>query len=168
MDKAIQILNQKQIQQKLERMAYQILEDNSDESEIFIAGIVRGGYILAKRIQEILSKLSPKHFHLVRIDLDKSSTRLIAQTDRPLQDFENKTIIIVEDVLNTGKTLTYGLGVFLNLPIKKIRTLTLVDRLHRLYPVVSDFTGLEVSTVLHQYITVVLDQKDREDGVFLE
>jgi len=112
--------------------------------------------------------LSHQQFHLVRIDLDKSSTRLQAQTDRPLSDFENKTIIIVEDVLNTGKTLTYGIGVFLNLPIKKIRTLTLVDRLHRLYPVVSDFTGLEVSTVLHQYITVVLEEEGREDGVFLQ
>lgn len=168
MEKAIQILNQKQIQQKLERMAYQILEDNSEETEIFIAGIVRGGYILAKRIQEILLRLSHQEIHLVRIDLDKTSTRLQAQTDRPLSDFENKTIIIIEDVLNTGKTLTYGLGVFLNLPIKKIRTLTLVDRLHRLYPVVSDFTGLEISTVIHQYITVVLDQDGREDGVFLE
>jgi len=168
MEKVIQILNQKQIHQKLERMAYQILEDNSDETEIFVAGIVRGGYILATRLVEILNKLSTQTFHLVRIELDKTSTRLKAETDRPLSDFENKTILIVEDVLNTGKTLTYGLGVFLNLPIKKIRTLTLVDRLHRLYPVVSDFTGLEISTVRHQYITVVLDEEGREDGVFLE
>ncbi len=168
MEKAIQILNPKQIQQKLERMAYQILEDNTEDAELFIVGIARGGYIIAKKIQEILASLSPHRFHLVKIDLDKTSTRLKAVADRPLEDFENKTIILVDDVLNTGKTLTYGLGLFLNLPIKKIRTLTLVDRQHRLYPMVSDFTGLEISTVRQQHITVILDEEGKEDGVFLE
>ena len=168
MEVAIQILNQKQIQQKLERMAYQILEDNSEESQIFIAGIASGGYILAKRIQEILRNLSSNSFILVKIELDKNSSQLKATADRALSEFENKTIILVDDVLNTGKTLTYGLGIFLNLPIKKIRTLTLVDRLHRLYPMVSDFTGLEISTVRHQHITVLLDEPGKEDGVFLK
>jgi len=168
MEKAIQILNKVQIQQKLERLAFQILEDNSEEKEVFIAGIESGGFILARRIQAFLVNLSPIIFHLVKIKLDKQSTRLLAEADRPLSDFENKTIILVDDVLNTGKTLTYGLGLFLNLPIKKIRTLTLVDRLHRLYPMVSDFTGLEISTVRHQHINVVLEEEGREEGVYLE
>jgi pyrimidine operon attenuation protein / uracil phosphoribosyltransferase len=168
MENSIQILNKRQIQQKLERMAYQILEDNADESELYLAGIAKGGFILASRIQAILSPISPIHFHLVKIDLDKNSSILKAVTDHPLSEFENKTIIIIDDVLNTGKTLTYGLGVFLNLPIKKIRTLTLVDRLHRTYPLVSDFTGLEISTVRHQHVTVVLDESGVEDGVFLQ
>ncbi len=168
MSTSIQILNKIQIRQKLERMAYQILEDNSNESEIFIVGIAIGGYILAKRIIEFLNQISHCHFELAKIDLNKGANQLEAKIDRPLNEFENKTIILVDDVLNTGKTLTYGLGLFLNLPIKKIRTLTLVDRLHRLYPMVSDFTGLEISTIRHQHISVYFEELGQEDGVYLE
>lgn len=161
------ILNKKQIQQKIERMAYQILEDNLDEKEIVLAGIVSRGYTLAERLKKILEKISSLKISLIRLELDKDSTHLEAKSNIPAEQVANQVVVLVDDVLNSGRTLVYGLGFFLNVPLKKLRTLVLVDRSHRIFPVSPDFTGLELATVLKQHILVVLDEKGEEDGVYL-
>ncbi len=161
------ILNKKQIQQKIERMAYQILEDNLDEKEIVLAGIVSRGYTLAERLKKVLEKISSLKISLIRLELDKDSTHLEAKSNIPAEQVANQVVVLVDDVLNSGRTLVYGLGFFLNVPLKKLRTLVLVDRSHRIFPVSPDFTGLELATVLKQHILVVLDEKGEEDGVYL-
>jgi len=153
----ILLLNEKQIQQKINRIAYQILEDCSNELEIVVAGIADRGYVLASRLKEKLETLGNIHVTLLKVTLDKEGSSLKAETDIPLSACENRTVIVVDDVLDTGKTLTYGLGVFLNIPIKKLRTVVLVDRSHKLFPVGSDFTGLEISTITHEHVSVVLN-----------
>ncbi|MEY3678569.1 MAG: hypothetical protein RI924_710 [Bacteroidota bacterium] len=166
-DTKIIILTKKQIQQKIERMAYQILEDNLDEKEIVLAGIVSRGFSLAKRIKKALEKSSSLKIKLLKIELDKESSHLQASSDIPVEEVKNQVIILVDDVLNSGRTLAYGLGVFLNIPLKKIRTLVLVDRSHRIFPVSPDFTGLALATVLKQHVQVVLDSPGEEDAVYL-
>ncbi len=163
----ILILNKKQIDQKINRIAYQILEDNLDEKEIVIAGIWNRGYKLAIRVQKILEKISTIQVTLIRVDLGKKDSRLIATTDLDEGAWKNKVIILVDDVLNSGKTLAYGLGVFLNTPHKKIRTAVLVDRSHKIFPIATDFVGLELSTILKEHIGVVLDVDGEEDSVYL-
>jgi pyrimidine operon attenuation protein/uracil phosphoribosyltransferase len=163
----IAILNKKQIEQKIERIAYQILEDNLDEQEIVLAGIVSRGYTLAQRLQKVLEKISKLKIKLVKIELDKDSSHLQASSDIPVEQVKNQVVILVDDVLNSGRTLVYGLGVFLNIPLKKLRILVLVDRSHRSFPVSPDFTGLELATVLKQHVSVVLDHADEEDAVYL-
>lgn len=161
------ILNKSQISQKLDRMAWQIYEDNFDEQEIVLAGVVDRGYRLAKRLQKILKKIAPFSVKLVKIELDKDSSSLKAQTDVPIEECQNKAIVLVDDVLNSGRTLVYGFSVFLNIPIKKLRTAILVDRSHKSFPIATDFTGMEIATVMNEHISVVLDEPGEEDAVYL-
>ncbi len=165
--KKILILDKHQIQQKINRIAYQILEDNFDEKEIILAGVVSRGYRLAIRLEKILSKISTLKIKIVKLELNKDSSKLESSIDVPITECENKVIILVDDVLNSGRTLAYGLGVFLNIPLKKLRSVVLIDRSHKNFPVATDFVGLELSTVLKEHVSVVLDEKYAEDGVYL-
>ncbi|MFN0255672.1 phosphoribosyltransferase family protein [Pedobacter ureilyticus] len=161
------ILDKKQIQQKINRIAYQILEDNIDEKEIVLAGIWDRGYKLAFRLEKTLNEISEFKTTLLRIDVEKQSSKLVAKTDLPESNWKNKVIILVDDVLNSGKTLAYGLGVFLNTPHKKIRTVVLVDRSHKIFPIATDFVGLELATVLKEHVDVIMDVEGEEDRVYL-
>ncbi len=161
----IKILNHTQIQQKIDRMAYQIWEDCFEEKELVIAGIASRGYVLAERLKSVLEKISKIKVKLVRITLNKEIDHLDAETDVPVEKCRNKVIIVVDDVLNSGRTLGYGLGVFLNIPTRKVRTAVLVDRSHKLFPISTDFAGLTVSTVSQEHISVEFGKK--EDSVYL-
>ncbi|PRY54440.1 pyrimidine operon attenuation protein/uracil phosphoribosyltransferase [Arcticibacter pallidicorallinus] len=162
------ILNQKQIEQKITRIAYQLWEDNLDEKELVIAGIVDYGYILAERIKNKLEEISGIKITLMKIIMDKSSTFLQAQTGLPVEECADKVVILVDDVVNRGRTMAYGIGIFLDIPVKKLRTVALVDRSHRVFPVSPDYTGLELSTVIKEHVDVVIsNQPDTEDVVYL-
>ena len=163
--KSIQILDQAQIKQKIDRIAYQILEDCFDEKEIIIAGIACRGYVFAQKLVKVLSKISKIKCTLVEITLDKDSNNLVASTNIPVSQCKNKTIILVDDVLNSGRTLLYGLSVFLNIPTKKIRTAVLVDRSHKLFPISTDYAGYTISTVSQEHISVVFDKN--KEAVYL-
>ncbi len=166
-DKKIPILTHQQIQQKLDRIAYQILEDNLDESELIIAGILPRGNFLAARLKMILDNIAPFKSILITIELEKDSSKLVAKTDTDLQICANKVVILVDDVLNSGKTLAYGFGVFLNVPLKKLRTVVLIDRNHKSFPITTDYAGIALSTVLKEHVEVVLSEESGEDAVFL-
>ncbi|WP_379084647.1 phosphoribosyltransferase family protein [Pedobacter sp. UC225_65] len=161
------ILDQKQIAQKINRIAYQILEDNLDEKEIVLAGIWDRGYKLALRLSAVLKEIASFKVTLLRIDLEKQNSKLVSKTDLEESEWRNKVIILVDDVLNSGKTLAYGLGVFLDTPHKKIRTVVLVDRSHKIFPIATDFVGLELSTILKEHVDVVMDVEGEEDRVYL-
>jgi pyrimidine operon attenuation protein/uracil phosphoribosyltransferase len=104
---------------------------------------------------------------MFKIELEKDESSLSAVTDPEPAKVKNKAIILVDDVLNSGKTLAYGFGVFLNTPHKKIRTVVLVDRSHKIFPVATDFVGLQMATVLKEHVDVVLNVEGQEDGVYL-
>jgi len=161
------ILNQKQIQQRIDRMAYQILEDNLKEKELIVAGIVEKGYTIAKRLKKVLESISDIKITLIKIDINKNVSHLEASSDIDIKQVSGKVVILVDDVLNSGRTLAYGLGVFLDIPLKKLRTLVLIDRSHRNFPISPDFTGLELATILKEHVDVVMDEKSEEDGVYL-
>jgi pyrimidine operon attenuation protein/uracil phosphoribosyltransferase len=166
-DKKLLILNKKQIEQRIDRMAYQILEDNLGEKELIIAGIIDKGYLIAKRLKSVLESISEIKITLMEVKINKEISHLEASSDLDLKLAENKVVILVDDVLNSGRTLAYGIGVFLDIPLKKLRTLVLIDRSHRNFPVSPDFTGLELATILKEHVTVVLDEKTEEDAVYL-
>lgn len=161
------ILDKKQIDQKINRIAYQILEDNLTEKELVLAGIWDRGYKLARRLEMVLHEIADFKITMLRIDLEKQKSKLIAKTDLPESEWQNKVVILVDDVLNSGKTLAYGLGVFLNTPHKKIRTVVLVNRSHKIFPIATDFVGLELSTILKEHVDVVMDVEGEEDRVYL-
>jgi len=161
------VLDKNQIAQKIKRIAYQILEDNLEEKELVLAGIWDRGYKLAIRLKTVLEQIADFKVILLRVDLEKLNSKLIATTDLPENDWKGKVIILVDDVLNSGKTLAYGLGVFLNTPHKKIRTVVLVDRSHKIFPIATDFVGLQLATILKEHVDVVLDVEGQEDQVYL-
>src|ERR1700749_3548079 len=109
------ILNSKQIEQKINRIAYELYENNYDEKEIIIAGIADNGYILAKRIADVLQKISPIKTELIEITINKENP-LVDEIKTTLTDKElkNKVIVLVDDVLNSGKTLIFGAKPFLS------------------------------------------------------
>lgn len=166
-EKKIPILTHQQIQQKLDRIAYQILEDNLDEPELVIAGILPRGNFLAARLKKILDSIAPFKSTLITIELEKDSSKLVARTDADLQLCANKVVILVDDVLNSGKTLAYGFGVFLDVPLKKLRTVVLIDRNHKSFPVTTDYAGIALSTVLKEHVEVMLSEEGGEDEVYL-
>jgi pyrimidine operon attenuation protein/uracil phosphoribosyltransferase len=166
-DKKLLILNSKQIQQKIDRIAYQVLEDNFDEKEILIAGILPCGNLVAQRLKAILDKIAPFTTKLLTIELEKQSSSLHAKTNFDVKECSNKVVVLVDDVLNSGRTLAYGLGIFLDVPLKKLRTVVLIDRNHKSFPVTTDYAGIALSTVIKEHVDVVLDVEGEEDAVYL-
>lgn len=154
-----EILNRDQIKQKIERLTYQIYEDNVDEKEIILAGMQGNGYLLAQMIANALKKISTLQIHLVQIGMDKKNPLKGFTTLNPDNiQYKNKVVVVADDVLNSGKTLIYGMRVFLELPIKKMRTVVLVDRNHKSFPISADFTGVSMATTLQEHVTVVLEK----------
>lgn len=166
-DKKLLILNPQQIQQKIDRIAYQILEDNFEEQEIIIAGILPQGSNIAVRLKAILDSIAPFKSKLINIEINKHSSKLQFKLDTPIEECTNKVVILVDDVMNSGKTLAYGFGVFLDVPLKKLRTVVLVDRNHKNFPVTTDYSGIALSTLLNEHVDVVLSENGADDAVWL-
>lgn len=161
--KKIKILDSQQIDQKLNRMAYQVYETNFKEKELLIVGIEGNGYKVAQRIVAILETISNIKIKIGKIKLDKEKPWLLDPSiDFVEKDYENKSIILVDDVLNSGKTLMYAVKLFLNKPVKQLNTLILVDRSHTRFPVKADFVGLSLSTTLQERIDTDFTKKGKE------
>ncbi|WP_207428247.1 phosphoribosyltransferase family protein [Pedobacter sp. SYSU D00535] len=166
-DRKILILDRVQIQQKITRIAYQIWEDNLDEESIVLAGIADYGFILAERLKREIEQISGINVLLMKIEINKHVSSFQAKTDINVDECTGKVVVLVDDVLNSGRTLAYGLGVFLDIPLKKLRTAVLVNRSHRIFPLTPDFTGLELATVIKEHVDVLLDGNETEDAVYL-
>jgi pyrimidine operon attenuation protein/uracil phosphoribosyltransferase len=161
------ILDRKKIQQKTRRIAFEIYEQNFGENEIILVGIEPMGSLFAEMLVEELKAISPMAVKFVRMTLDKfAPLQSEVKLDCSVNELEDKNIIIVDDVLNTGRTLAYGLKPFLNIPIKKLQVAVLVDRNHKSFPISADYVGYSLSTTVNQHIEVLLD--DTNFGVYLE
>jgi len=160
------LLSQKQIEQKINRIAYQVYEDNVEETELVIAGIVQSGFVLARKIDAVLKKISPLKTRLVEVSIDKHSHhQKEIKLSIPQSELQGKTVILVDDVMDSGKTMIYSLKPFLQADIKKIRIAVLVDRNHKRYPVTADFVGIRLATTMQEHITAILDED--QETVFL-
>jgi len=161
-DESNRILDRKQILQKIKRMAFEIYENNFEEQTLLLAGIQENGYLLAEHLQQELEAISHLQINLASIILDK-----IHPLDHPIivepadLDLQDKVIVLVDDVLNSGKTLAYAMQSFLKTEVKKIETATLINRHHTLYPINATYTGLSLSTTLQEHIRVVLAESER-------
>ncbi len=154
------ILNQEQIKHKIRRISYQIYESNVNEESIIIAGIANNGFELAKRIEEELKEISSLKVLLCEVKMNKKNPLQEIKTSLEPDDYKNKSVVLVDDVLNSGTTLIYGVRHFLEVPLKQFKTAVLVDRNHKKYPVKADFKGISLSTSLSETIKVILDQKN--------
>lgn len=159
------LLNHNQIAQRIDRIAWQIYEDNSEETEIFILGIKQNGYLLAQKIQVAVQKICKLKVHLFELKIDKQQQENHEVTISGSRDaMIGKSIVLVDDVLNSGKTLIYSMKAILTTDTMKIRTALLVDRDHRRYPVLTDFVGMTLSTTFQEHVSV---EFGKEDAVYL-
>jgi len=153
-----QILTHQEIINKIRRIAYQIYESNVDESELIIAGIKTNGFLLAKKIKEELDRISDIKTILCEVVVDKKQPTEPIQTSLSEKEYANKSIVLIDDVLNSGSTLIYGIKHFLNVPLKQFKTAVLVNRNHKKFPVKADFKGISLSTSLFEHVNVNLSQ----------
>ena len=160
------ILTNQEIEHKIKRIAYQIYETFVDENEVVIAGIASNGSIFAQKIAAALSEISTLKVSLCEVKINKQNPQLPIHTSLPKEDYENKGLVLVDDVLNSGTTLIYAVRHFLDVPLKKFKTAVLVDRNHKKYPVKADFKGISLSTSLLEHVQVVFDESNG-DSTFL-
>ena len=161
MDKK-KILDYESITKKIRRISLQIIESYIDQDEIIIAGIDLNGFIIAKEISKEISKISDVHIKLCKVKIDKKNPLNDVSISLNSQDYHNKSVVVIDDVLNSGATLMYTVKNFLNTKIKILKTAVLVDRNHKKYPIKVDFKGLSLSTSIQSKVEVIIDEKKIE------
>ncbi len=154
------VLDAKQISQKITRMAFEIYENNFKEKTLVFAGIDGQGFKLAQLLAKEVEKISEIKPIIVNVLVDKFSTLLgEVQINIPEKELKKRVVILVDDVLNTGRTLAYGLKPFLPLEVKKIEVAVLVNRSHSLFPILPTYTGYDLATTFTDHVEVVLGNK---------
>ena len=148
------ILNNEQINQKITRIAYQIIECNIDQKEVIIAGIEKNGYIIANQLKQILSNITDIKITTCSVKINKENPLDEVTTSINEDYYLNKSLVLVDDVLNSGATLIYAVKYFLNTEIMQFKTAVLINRNHKKYPVKADFKGISLSTTTMSHIKV--------------
>lgn len=155
------LLDHTRIYRKIKRLAIQILEQNYTEAEIILAGINNNGSEFASLLYNELKSITDKNITLTRISLNPANPlEKDINTALPLDYYQNKVVVIVDDVANTGRTILYAIKPMLTVLPKKIEVAVLVDRKHKSFPVKVDYVGLELATTLQEDIDVQLHDKD--------
>ena len=148
------ILDSRKAHQKLQRMALQIYEHNMDAS-VILFGIESGGYAVAQILAGYLKDFAHKDFpvHSLKINKVNPLAEVSISFDSSL-DFKGKTVIIIDDVQNSGRTMMYAIRSFLDYPLASVQACVLVDRAHPKFPVRCDYVGLSLSTTLQEHVQV--------------
>ena len=149
------ILTSKQAEHRIRRIAYQIYEDNTKEDKVIIAGVMKNGNQVAKSIAKILRSISDLEVIDCQILVNKKNPRAKMQTSINQSVYKNCSIIIVDDVLNTGSTLIYAVRHFLEVPLKQCKVAVLINRNHKKFPIKADYKGISLSTSLHEHVEIV-------------
>lgn len=156
-----QVLDFEKISRICGRLAYQILENNINEDEILLVGIKEKGYEIAKIIEQKLKDISSSKVHLKSITIDKKNPNQISEFDINFNQMP-KSVYLVDDVLNTGKTLMFAVNSLLKYDFDLIKTLVLIDRNHKKYPIKVDFKGISLSTNLDDTVKLISENKNLE------
>ncbi|NJM94734.1 MAG: phosphoribosyltransferase [Cytophagales bacterium] len=156
------ILTEQQIEQKIARIAYEIYENNFGYNDLVLIGIAPTGYLIAQRLARHLQEISPIKPLLGQAELDKKNP-LAASVKIDLQpdELRGKSVVIVDDVLNSGKTIAHCLAPLLAADPKKLEVAVLVNRSHKSFPISARYKGYDLSTTLEEHISVKLGDEDK-------
>ena len=160
------VLNSQEVLNRVDRMAWQLYEMNLEEQEVLVVGIAKRGYLLAEGIARRMREISPLQVTLGELTLDKDhllDTDVRCSLDKAM--CRNRVVILVDDVMNSGGTLMYGARYFLDVPLKRLVTVVLVDRSHKRYPIHADVTGISLATTMKERVEVALEEAPY--GVYL-
>ena len=161
MDKK-KILTNSQIKRKIKRISLQIIESNFEEKEVVLAGIEQNGFLLAKELNKVITELSNLNIKLCSLKIDKKNPLNNISTSLNSSEYKNKSIVVVDDVLNSGSTLMYAVKHFLDTELRQLKTAVLVDRNHKKYPIKADFKGVSLSTSIQNHVQVQFDKNSIE------
>ena len=161
MDKK-KILTNSQIKRKIKRISLQIIESNVEETEVVLAGIEQNGFLIAKELNKMISELSNLNIKLCSLKIDKKNPLNNISTSLNSSEYKNKSIVVVDDVLNSGSTLMYAVKHFLDTELRQLKTAVLVDRNHKKFPIKADFKGVSLSTSIQNHVKVQFDKNSIE------
>lgn len=156
----MRILDDVQIRRKIKRMAFEIAETNFESERIFFLGINNNGYNFAEMLMKSLKKVTDKEVKLARISLkpeDPANNTITVDIDKTKLD--GRSIIVIDDVANTGRTLFYAMEVLMDILPSKVETAVLVDRMHKQFPININHVGLTFATTIQDNIKVDLREK---------
>ncbi|HND89538.1 MAG TPA: phosphoribosyltransferase family protein [Saprospiraceae bacterium] len=160
----MQILSDRPIRQKIRRIAIEILERNFGEREIILAGLNNNGLGFAQLLLAELLPIAPPDtdITLTRIRLNPANpVEYAPYIEMPTETLRDKTIILVDDVANTGRTIFYAVQPLLQAVPKRVEVAVLVDRKHKSFPIKADYVGLSLATTLLEDIEVKI--RDTEE-----
>ena len=158
-------MSAKEVNQKITRIAHEIHERHYKSSSLVIIGIKEGGSKLAGRLVTILQEISELEITFVELQLDKKKPSQPPSIESEISIAKNQRVIVVDDVINSGRTLIYAVKHVLDSQPKSVGTVALIDRIHRRFPLGADYVGVRLSTTLKEHVEVVLEPK--KEGVYL-
>lgn len=159
------LLDAEKIELSTRRIAFQILESNFSSSEVHLVGIEKNGVIFAERIKVILEAIAPFNIHFSSLTIDKKNPYAPIQCSQDLEQMKKMSVVLIDDVLNTGSTLMYAAKYLLDFPVNQLKTAVLVNRNHKKYPIKGDFKGISLSTSINEHIEVIFNGE--KEGVYL-
>ena len=164
----MQLLNHHQIERKVKRIAYQILENNFREEGIILAGINFRGMEFANLLLQELLNITEIPITITRLRVHPPNPlEKEIHLEMPVEELKDKVVIVIDDVANTGRTIFYAMKPILAVLPRKVEVAVLVDRKHKTFPVKADYVGLSLATTMHDNIDVqMLD--GGEFAVYLE
>ncbi len=159
-----QILTEEVALKKLKRIALEVAERNFNEKELLLIGIKENGIVIAQIISKLMKAVFTGSITVAALSMNKKKpTTITIEKDI---DIDGKTILLIDDVANSGRTMLYALKPLLEKHPKKIQTLALVERTHKTFPVDVDYVGLSISTTLNEHITIEVG-KDKVMGAWM-
>lgn len=159
------ILSAEVADKKLRRMALQVAEQNYSAKQLILIGIKTSGSVIAEKISGYLKEVFKGEVIVLELSLDKKKPSVITLNKK--MDFNGKTIVLIDDVANSGRTMLYALKPLLEQLPEKIQTLALVERTHKTFPIDVDYIGLSVSTTTDEHIYVEV-KNGQIEGAWME
>lgn len=152
------ILNKETADKKLRRMAFEVAERNYNSDALVLIGIRENGIFIARKIAACLAEVFAGKIHVIELSLDKKAPGEITLSEQ--LDFNDKSVLLIDDVANSGRTMLYALKPLLQQRPKQIETLALVERTHKKFPIAVDYVGLSIATTQEQ--TIIVEVADGE------
>lgn len=155
-------MNSKRVARTLQRMAYQISEDNRENRDICLLGIGSRGYVVATRLRSYLTDIYDTEFPLIQLQSDQS----LSENGISRDTLKDSYLLVVDDVIFSGQTMFTMLNYIYDfVSFDEVHTAVLVDRGHRRFPIQAQFVGLELSTKLKEHVSVIVQEKEVEKVV---
>ncbi len=152
------VLNKTEVALKIQRIAWEIFEKHVNEKQLHIVGISKSGYWLAEKIMQRLAEISDLKLSLIEMEINKKSPlSKDVKLSKPLAELKGQSVVLVDDVLNSGSVLMHGARHLLSEDLKQLTSAVLIDRNHKRYPIKADVKGLSLSTTMQEHVNVEIE-----------